>query len=127
MKAFQKQLIGVALILFLIVYWIASEVFYAHGKSPVGIATVSDFHRIYGRPTFVRRYQRDGQVFYHLFGRDPHFPWLLAFPSSPPAYVFDSSGRFVEWSPDPGDDTHYQQKWPLRDGQLIDPAALPNP
>jgi len=32
--------------------------------------------------------------------------WPQAFVSGPPCYVFDSSGRLVDWSVDTGDDHH---------------------
>jgi hypothetical protein len=123
----QKRLIQYAPFLCLIAYWIASEVFYAIGNRPSGISTISDYYRVLGPPVSATRYQSNSQVFYHLYGRGPHFPWILAFPSSPPVYVFDTSGRFVEWSSDPGDDPRFQQRWPFREGQKIDPAALPKP
>lgn len=32
-------------------------------------------------------------------------------PSGPPAYVFDRSGRLVEWTRDSGDDPGFKRKW----------------
>lgn len=39
---------------------------------------------------------------------------LLALPSGPPAYVFDSKGKMIDWSSDIGDDSHFSDKWKQR-------------
>lgn len=117
-----KSILGYALVLLLPFYWIASEVFYARGKQPSGLTTVADYYERFGAPTAIAQIDRDGTTFYHLSGHLPRWPWAWAFPSNPPAYVFDSSGQFVEWSSDPGDDPHYQQRWPSRTKRPVDPA-----
>ena len=122
MKSTRKRILGYALVLFLPFYWVFSEVFYARSKQPSGVTTVADYYVRFGPPTRIAQFDRDGTTFYHLFGHLPRFPWALAFLSSSPAYVFDSSGHFVEWSSDPGDDSRYQQRWPLRTAHAIDPA-----
>src|SRR5438093_1112284 len=40
-------------------------------------------------------------------------PWsgILLLPSGPSAYVFDRSGKFVDWSSDIGDDSVFDNRW----------------
>lgn len=124
MKSTRKRILGYALVLFLPFYWIASEVFYARSKQPSGLTNVADYYDRFGAPTRIAQFDRDGTTFYHLSGHLPRLPLALAFPSSPPAYVFDSSGHFVEWSSDPGDDSRYQQRWPFSTARPVDPAGF---
>ncbi len=42
----------------------------------------------------------------------------MAMPSSNPAYIFDESGKLVDWCPDPGDATF--QKGIYMGGEKID-------
>ena len=37
----------------------------------------------------------------------------LTVPSGPPAYVFDQSGRLLDWTLDMGDDPGFRRKWPM--------------
>jgi hypothetical protein len=39
--------------------------------------------------------------------------YLVTIPSGPPCYVFDSSGRLVDWTGDVGDDSRFVKKWPF--------------
>jgi hypothetical protein len=103
-------------------YWIASEVFYARSKQPSGLKTVADYYDRFGVPTRIVQIDRDGATFYHLSGHPPRLPWAFVFPSSPPAYVFDRSGHFIEWSSDPGDDSRYKKLWPQGSAQPVDQA-----
>ena len=120
----RKRALEWGLIAVLPLYWIGSEFFYARSKLPSGVSKISDFYQRFGLPTHVRQLQREGVTHYELSGRLPRLPWMLAFPSSPPAYVFDESGRFVEWCSDPGDSGRYQQRWPQADGRSLDPVTF---
>ncbi len=39
-------------------------------------------------------------------------------PSGPAAYVFDRTGRMVDWTPDSGDDDEFQAKWDWRETRI---------
>ena len=123
-KPGHKKALQYLLVLAIPLYWIASEVDYARSKSPSGIATVSDFYRRFGTPSVVRVFEREGTTYYHLSGHLPRLPWLRAFPSSRPRYVFDASGQFVEWCSDPGDDVRFQQRWHRRAVRSIEPGSF---
>jgi len=92
-----------------IVIWIGSEVNYGRRINPKGkfdtiqkyLATHPDTSRIY-------RIEKDRNQYIIAHGK---VDALLAFPSSPPAYVFDSSGKLVDWANDPGDNSTFQNKW----------------
>jgi hypothetical protein len=44
--------------------------------------------------------------------------YLMALPSEPAAYVFDNSGKYVDWCRDPDDMPSYWEKWPRGDGEM---------
>jgi hypothetical protein len=53
--------------------------------------------------------------------------YVLAFPSSTPTYVFDESGRLVDWCPDPGDlseTSSWWERWPLREARPLELSAF---
>jgi hypothetical protein len=119
-KTSRKILIAVILISLLPLYWIGSEWWYARSIRPTGISTLADFYARFGQPSSIRETQRDGATYYHLSGHWPSLPvWICATPSSPPAYVFDHSGRFVEWCSDPGDSTSYWERWPEKGSHVV--------
>ena len=83
-------------------HWILSESAYARHIRPDRISTIGDHYLRFGEPRRIRGVKRNGATFYHLHG---HLPasHLFALPSEPAVYVFDGSGKFVEWCRDPGD------------------------
>lgn len=104
----------------LVAYWIGSEVYYARRISPQGVTTVARYVQRFGDPRAVHRIERDGKSYYMLFGRGLS-PLVLAMPSSPPTYVFDDTGTFVEWCPDRGEtQSDYDQRWPLSETGRVD-------
>jgi hypothetical protein len=46
----------------------------------------------------------------HVIAYGPKSSWLLL-SSGPSAYVFDGTGRLVDWSTDIGDDSEFDDKW----------------
>lgn len=113
-------LVAVAVIGGLAAYWIGSETYYARSISPQGITTVTQYFQRFGDPHGVHRIERDGKSYYMLFGRGPS-PLVFALPSSPPTYVFDDRGAFVEWCPDRGEtQSGYNQRWPLTETGRVD-------
>jgi hypothetical protein len=53
----------------------------------------------------VQRYV-DGKEHLVIFG-----PLAGLLPSGPPAYVFDESGRLIDWVQDSGDNSEFQNRW----------------
>jgi hypothetical protein len=106
-KSITRILIAPALLL---TYFIGSEAYWAWHISPSGLSTISDFYRVFGDPHSARQLRKEGQVYYELSGHLPA-PFVLAFPSSAPSYVFTEQGNFYDWSRAPGDDTPYIEKW----------------
>ena len=104
-----------ALVLFglvaMVSYWIASEANYARMKRPDGVVTLADFKARFGEPVRVRIVHRDGRGFHELTGPMPSWPWLEAFPSSAPVYIFNDQGQLIEWFSDPGDQQEYGRRW----------------
>jgi hypothetical protein len=119
MKLNCKKILSWAVIILLLGYVIGSEIYYANRISPRGISTVKDFFARFGQPRQIRMVERDGQSYYEFTGGLPG-RFLLATPSTPPAYVFDAKGQFSGWCSDPGDMPAYREKWPLQSTNEID-------
>ncbi|MEZ0254534.1 MAG: hypothetical protein ACAI37_04615 [Chthoniobacter sp.] len=97
-----------AVLVLLFGMWLSSELIYASRICPTRVRTVADHLRRFGAPQFVHEVQHDGSTFYEFTGSQPS---LLALPSSPPAYIYDSQGRLVTWCSDPGDQPAFRQSW----------------
>ena len=72
-------------------------------------ATVRNLEQYLGWQTRHRRAELQdvgGQTFVVMHG-----PLAGLVPSGPPVYVFDSTGRLVDWTTDSGDDPRFQGKW----------------
>ena len=90
--------------------WLISEIRWAHINNPEGKFTNVAEYITHGRqPSRVTKVQKQDKTFFIAFG--PLDIWL-ALPSGPAAYVFDESGRMIQWSEDPGDDSEFQKLWP---------------
>ncbi|NCC62228.1 MAG: hypothetical protein EOM12_15110 [Verrucomicrobiae bacterium] len=60
-------------------------------------------------PSCVTKVKRGTNIFIIIYGTLTN-KWL-AIPSGPAAYVFDSSGKMIDWSYDVGDDSQYKLNW----------------
>lgn len=73
---------------------------------------------------FARTFESEGKQYFEALGQIPKGAFFYA-PSGPPAYVFDSGGRLVDWTPDRGDASRYLKKWgTFSAGTKIDVAEL---
>jgi hypothetical protein len=77
-------------------------------------ATVTDMR------SFLKVMPEPGRVYVHsiedvecMIFEGPIPSSFLYTPSGPPAYVFDSSGKLVDWTTDRGDDPRFQATWLL--------------
>lgn len=122
-KSSSKKWVAIGILLAPVLIWISSEIHYASSIRPRGVGTVADHYERFGEPSRISRITRDGTNYYQLSGRPPGLPWL-AFPSSAPVYVYDEAGRFVDWSPDPGDRPAYRKRWPQTGAQSVERAGF---
>ena len=124
MKTKLRKILGwTALNLLPIAYLVGSEVYYARSITPKGISTIHDFFQRFGSPSSIHMVQRTGQSYYEFTG--PLRPaWVLAFPSAPPAYVFDQQGRLSDWCSDPGDAPSFRKTWPLESTNQVEIALV---
>jgi hypothetical protein len=106
-----------------VLLWVGSEVYYASRIRPHGVRTLAEHYRRFGEPHRISRLHRDGTNYYELSGRASGFP-MIAFPSSPPAYVYDESGTLVDWCPDPGDRAAYRERWSRAGSQPVEPLVF---
>jgi hypothetical protein len=114
-----KRFRGIILMVLLIAVWLTAEALMYRRTVPP--ASVTDF------PTFAKWQQspRDIEVIQqggtgYLLATGPGGGLLASGPSS---YVFDRSGRLVDWSSDIGDDPRFRDKWipsPQRSGPHLD-------
>src|SRR5262245_25745093 len=97
MRTLRRGFIAViAVILFPLAAWIGCEMFHAHTSDPTGSAsTYTEYRARMPQSVAAQIFQRDGLEYYAAFGpvRAP-----LALPSGAPAYVFDRSGRMIDWT-----------------------------
>ena len=75
---------------------------------PRGVETVQDFYRRYGNPPRVDALYADGRTYYRITGE---IPAPLSFPKGNPMYVFDDTGRIVDWTGESGGDPNFLQRW----------------
>ena len=89
--------------------WVGSELNYALRINPNGkFSTLQEYLGRHPDATRIYRTEKNGNQFIIAHGK---IDAILAFPSSPPAYVFDSSGKLVDWARDPGDNPRFQDTW----------------
>ncbi|MBX7259717.1 MAG: hypothetical protein K1Y02_25400 [Candidatus Hydrogenedentes bacterium] len=92
-----------------IAVWIGSEVNYARRINPKGkFGTLQEYLARHPDTTRIYKTEKNGNQYIIAHGK---VDAPLALPSSPPAYVFDSSGKLIDWAKDPGDNSNFQDKW----------------
>src|ERR1017187_6865789 len=87
-------------VLLIIAYWIASQIYWFLRTRPRGISNAGDYFAHLGDPLSIREIQVGGMDFYEFYVHAPRYLLLLPV-SSPPCFVFDDSGRFFDWRPNP--------------------------
>jgi hypothetical protein len=106
-----------------IAYVFGSETYYARSISPSGISNVRDYFNRFGDPDRIQHVYQKGQSYYEFNGHLPPL-YLLAHPSSPPAYIFDEQGKFITWCKDPGDDPAYHETWQSQGAYQIEIGSV---
>lgn len=64
--------------------------------------TISDYYYRWGPPVSASHVEHDGITYIELRGHGPG-RFVAAVPSGWPLYIFDESGKLVDWNGDPGD------------------------
>ena len=112
----RKALLGFVGFVALVAFWLFLVHRWGESIAPGG-ETLADCLAKMPEPGRVEVFTQEGQQYLLLWGSWEAFP---RFPSGPPLYVFDRSGRLVDWVADSGDSDAWWQRWPgLQKGQQI--------
>ncbi len=110
------------LVAVMVVPWLRAERRWAEVNNPAGKFTTAVDYLATGRlPSRVTTLSSKGESYWIAYGP---LDYGLAIPSGPAAYVFDASGHLIAWSRDTGDDSRFQQAWPLAQQQAATIADL---
>lgn len=85
-----------------------SVVYQAERSTPRGVETVQDYYRRYGDPHAVVIFTMNGRSFYRIVGE---IAAPLAFPQGNPQYIFDDTGRLVDWTAAVDGDADFRARW----------------
>jgi hypothetical protein len=106
--------IEIALWAFIFIFaaaWVASEVRWSRINSPRGKFDNAQEYIDHGRlPARAFKIQKAGETFF--IAMSPMDTSFALTPSGPAAYVFDDTGRMVDWTDDIGDDSDFKVNWP---------------
>jgi hypothetical protein len=111
----KANLISALVILLVLATVICPMVYHSKISSAEGLANYSEYRRNLPEPRTVRLLRKDNLEFVACYGPIT----TLALVSGPPLYVFDRSGKLVDWSRDIGDDGVYDDKWRPFEGETI--------
>ncbi|MDR2430541.1 MAG: hypothetical protein LBD14_06635 [Puniceicoccales bacterium] len=78
-------------------------------RLPEGGADLIIFLEARPNASGIRKFVRNKKVHIEVFGEVVFS--LLSVASGPPAYVFDETGKLVEWTADRGSDAVFKKKW----------------
>jgi hypothetical protein len=105
-KTLAKWLISTPFVVALI--YVTSVLYNNERVVPRGVVTIQDFYARYGNPPHVDSFAINGRTFYRVIGE---IPAPLAFPKGSPQYIFDGSGRLVDWTSAAQGDPDFQARW----------------
>jgi hypothetical protein len=108
------KIIAVALGLMLLLLFasIAVDLFFKwRATPPASMRTFDDFLAWQTKSRWLGLTQENGETFIVARGPDAGTSQ-----SGPTVYVFDSSGRYLDWTTARGDDPPFDQKWPHASG-----------
>ncbi len=116
-KNSKMNLVPIVFLLVLFGYWLVSEYIYLNSITPPKeMVDVKGYFHHFKEPLKIYVVENTGEKFYQFYGQLPG-SYSLALPSSPPAYVFNEKGEFVEWCRDPGDSPSFREKWKIKVGE----------
>lgn len=105
-KTLAKWLVSTPFVVALI--YVTSVLYNNERVVPRGVVTIQDFYMRYGNPPHVDSFSINGRTFYRVIGE---IPAPLAFPKGSPQYIFDASGRLVDWTGAAKGDPDFQARW----------------
>jgi hypothetical protein len=94
------------LVLLFAAYVAVEVICQCRAKPPATVQTLDDYLKWQTKHRRIELQQSGGQEFVVMQGPNAGFVT-----SGPPVYVFDASGRLIDWTTDCGDDPRFQQKW----------------
>jgi hypothetical protein len=102
-----KALKPILVVALLIGGWVAFErIERSRNTPPATVQTFDDYMKWQTKHRNVQEWQSDGEWYVLMSG-----PGTGVLPSGSTVYVFDSTGRMVDWTLDGGDDSRFQKKW----------------
>jgi hypothetical protein len=102
-----KWLFSIQLIVVSVLYSVS--VLYNNARSnPHGVETIQDFYARYGNPPQVETFTINGRTYYRVIGE---IAAPLALPNGAPQYIFNASGRLVDWTPAVKNDPDFVARW----------------
>lgn len=104
-----KRFRGIIIFAVLIGGCLTTEIVSQRRLRPTGRATTLQEYLAW-RPSAEQFSAVDVAGNQHVIAYGPMSSWLLL-SSGPSAYVFDGSGRLVDWSSDIGDDSAFDERW----------------
>jgi hypothetical protein len=78
----------------------------SRGRSPNATYDLLKFAEVYDISK-IKRFAQDGRTYYLVICQHP----VTFLSSGPPAYIFNSEGRCVDWVGDFGDATPFRKRW----------------
>jgi hypothetical protein len=94
----------------LIAVWVYSEMRSSKAvRPPAGATNLVAFITSVPRIAEIRKFVHNDKLYLEVIGKP--YESLMSVPSGPPAYIFDETGLFVDWSRDLGDQPSFVRKW----------------
>jgi hypothetical protein len=90
------------------VLYFGSVIYNGERVVPKGVETVQDFYRRYGNPPRVDTLQSSGRQYFRITGE---IPAPLGFPKGNPIYIFDNTGRLIDWTAESMNDPKFAARW----------------
>ncbi len=116
----KKSIAPLTILLVMVSVVVISEIRYAASIQPNGVRTLAQHIQRFGNPRFVYRVAHQDSACFELQGFPDGARPSFAFPSSAPAYNYDSKGELIDWCPNPGDIPKHREKWPRLSETPID-------
>lgn len=105
-KSWIKFLLSMPVVLALLYF--GSVLYNGERVIPRGVETIQDFYRRYGNPPAVESFFINARSYYRVIGE---IPAPLAFPRGNPIYIFDATGRLVDWTGEINADADFRARW----------------
>lgn len=88
--------------------YVGSVIYNGERVIPRGVETIQDFYRRYGNPPAVESFVINNRGYYRVIGE---IAAPLAFPKGNPIYIFDATGRLIDWTGEVNADADFRARW----------------